>query len=149
MSRMMRLRSVAIASSISVLLLAGLSSSRLDFYPEKAIAISKQTQETTINLDSNELKQPQMLSISSSQTLTQMTGDIKVNGKSIKKLSRNSTQINLAPSLKLGKNIVVVSGRYSPANISVKFEFITPNNHVSQQVAGSGYINQILVIKVQ
>jgi hypothetical protein len=149
MSRMMRLRSVAIASSISVLLLVGLSSSRLDFYSEKAIAISQQTQETTINLDSNALKQPQTLSISSSQPLTQMTGDIKVNGKSIKKLSRNSTQINLAPSLKLGKNIVVVSGRYSPANISVKFEFITPNSHVSQQVAGSGYINQTLVIKVQ
>jgi hypothetical protein len=146
---MMRLKSVAIAASVSVLLLVDLSSLKLDFYPEKAIAISQQTQETTINLNANELKQPQTLSISSSQTLTQMTGDIKVNGKSIKKLSRNATQINLAPSLKLGKNIVVISGRYSPAHTSVKFEFVTPNNHVSQQVAGSGYINQVLVIKVQ
>jgi hypothetical protein len=146
---MMHLKSVAIAASISVLLLVDLSSLRLDFYPEKAIAISQQTQETTINLDADELKQPQTLSISSSQSLTQMTGDIKVNGRSIKKLSRNSTQINLAPSLKLGKNIVVISGRYSPTNTSVKFEFVTPNNHVSQQVAGSGYIKQVLVIKVQ
>jgi hypothetical protein len=149
MNRMMRLRSVAIASSISVLLLVDLSSLRLDFYSKKAIAISQQTQQTTINLDANELKQPQMLSISSSQALTQITGDIKVNGKSIKKLSRNSTQINLAPSLKLGRNVVVVSGRYSPASTSVKFEFVTPNNRVSQQVAGSGRINQVLVIKVQ
>lgn len=149
MSRMMRLRSVAIAASVSVLLLVDLSSLKLDFYPEKAIAISQQTQETTINLDANELRQSQTLSISSSQSLTQMTGDIKVNGKSIKKLSRNSTQTNLAPSLRLGKNIVVISGRYSPANASVKFEFITPNNHVSQQVAGSGYLKQVLVIKVQ
>jgi hypothetical protein len=146
---MMRLRSVAIAASVSVLLLVDLSSLKLDFYLEKAIAISQQTQETTINLNADELKQPQTLSISSSQSLTQITGDIKVNGKSIKKLSRNSTQINLAPSLKPGKNIVVVSGRYSPANTSIKFEFVTPNSHVSQQVTGSGYIKQVLVIKVQ
>lgn len=149
MSTMMRLRSVAIVSSISALLLASLPSLRADLYPKKAIAVSQQTQETTINLSANELKQPQTLSIRSSQSLTQMTGEIKVNGKSIKKLSRNFTQINLAPSLKLGKNIVVLSGRYSPVNTSINVEFITPNNHVSQQVAGSGSIKQVLVIKVQ
>ncbi|NJM76168.1 MAG: hypothetical protein HC852_10710 [Acaryochloridaceae cyanobacterium RU_4_10] len=100
---MMRLRSVAIVSSISALLLASLPSLRLDLYPKKAIAVSQQTQETTINLSAKDLKQPQTLSIRSSQSLTQMTGEIKVNGKSIKKLSRNFTQINLAPILKSGK----------------------------------------------
>jgi hypothetical protein len=149
MSRMMRLRSIAIASSVSVLLLIDLLPSRLDFYPKNAVAISQQIQKTTINLRVADLKQSHIISVSPSQGLTQMTGDIKLNGKQIAKLSRNTTRINLGPSLKLGENIVVVSGQYSPASTSVNLKLISPSKQVSQQMAGSGYLKQILVIKVQ
>lgn len=145
----MRLRSVAIASSISVLFWVGLLPSGLDSYPTKAVAISQQIQKTTINLRAADLKQSHILSVSTSQALTQMAGDIKVNGKRIAKLGRKTTRINLGPSLKLGENIVVVSGQYSPANTSIDLEFISPNKQVSQQMAGSGYLKQVLIIKVQ
>jgi hypothetical protein len=141
MSRMIRLRSVAIASSISVLLLVDVSPFRLGFYPTKAIAVSQQIQKTTINLRAADLKQSHILSVSTSQALTQMTGDITLNGKRVAKLSRNTTRINLGPSLKLGENVVVVSGKYSPASTSGK--------QVSQQMAGSGYLKQVLIIKVE
>jgi hypothetical protein len=142
-------KSVAIASSVSALLLIELPTWNLNFSLPKAFAVSQQIQQTGINLSATELKQPHILTVSTSQPVTQMTGDIKLNGKSIKKLSRNSTRIDLAPSLKIGKNIVAVSGRYSPASTSVKVEFTGPSNHISQQMGGNGSIDQILVLKVQ
>ncbi len=149
MHKVTRLGSVAIASSACVLLLIELPVWRLDFSPTKAVAISQQTQETSINLSATELRQPHVLSISTSQVPTQITGEIRLNGKLIKKLSRISARINLAPSLKMGKNIVDVSGKYSPANTSVNVEFSGPSTQVSQQMAGNGLIKQVLVIKVE
>jgi hypothetical protein len=145
----MRLRSVAIASSISVLLLVDLSPFRLGFYPTSAVAVSQQIQKTTINLRAADLKQSHILSVSTSQVLTQMTGDITLNGKRIAKLGRSTTRINLGPSLKLGENVVVVSGQYSPASTSVNLKLISPSKQVSQQMAGSGSLKQVLVIKVE
>jgi hypothetical protein len=142
-------KSVVIACSVCVLLLIELPKWKLDFSPPKAAAVSQQIQETAINLSATELKQPHILSIGTSQMLTQITGDIKLNDKLIKKLSGTSARINLAPKLKIGNNIIVISGKYSPASASVNVEFTGPHNRVSQQIAGNGSIDQILVIKVQ
>jgi hypothetical protein len=142
-------KSIAISTSACALLLIELPTWNLNFSPTKVFAVNKQMQETGINLSATDLKRPHILSVSTSQSVTQITGDIKLNGKPIKKLSRNSTRIDLAPSLKIGKNIVAVSGRYSPASTSINVEFTGPNNHISQQMGGNGTINQVLVIKVQ
>jgi hypothetical protein len=142
-------KSVAIVSSVFMLWLMKLPDWKLNFSSTKAVAVSQQMQETAINLRATELKKPHILSVTSSQSLTQMTGDIKLNGKSIAKLNRTSVRIDLAPSLKLGKNIVTILGKYSPASSSVNIEFIGSSNRISQQMGGSGSIDQTLVIKVQ
>jgi hypothetical protein len=144
----MNVRAIAITSSVSVCLLAVLPST-LDFSFARASTVSLQTQETAISLSAAELKKPLMLRVGSSQSLTRATGEIRINGRLLKKLSRTVTQIDLAPNLKLGKNIVTVSGQYSPANAAIDIEFISPNNHVSQEMAGSGIINQTLAIEIQ
>jgi hypothetical protein len=144
----MNVRAIAITSSVSICLLAALPS-MLDFSFARASTVNRQTQETAISLSSAELKKPLMLRVGSSQSLTRATGEIRINGRLLKKLSRTVTQIDLAPNLKLGKNLVTVSGQYSPANAAIDIEFISPNNHVSQRMAGSGTINQTLAIEIQ
>jgi hypothetical protein len=143
----MNVRAIAITSSVSIGLLAVLPS--IDFSFAEASSVSRQTQKTAIRLSAAELKQPLMLKIGSAQSLTRVTGEIRVNGQLLKKLSRTATQIDLAPKLKLGKNTVAVSGQYSPATAAIDIEFVSSNNHVSQKMAGSGTINQILAIEIQ
>jgi hypothetical protein len=145
----MNVRAIAITSSLSVCLLAVLPVSIINFPFAGASTVSRQTQKTVISLSSTELKHPLILRIGSAQLLTQATGEISINGRLFKKLSRTATRIDLAPYLKLGKNIVAVSGQYSPASAAIDIEFISSNNHVSQKMAGSGTINQILAIEVQ
>ncbi|WP_404785149.1 hypothetical protein [Altericista sp. CCNU0014] len=149
MSKAIYLKSIAIASSACVLLSIELPAWKLDFSPTKAVAVSQQMQSTAISLNAAELKQPQILSISTSRALTQVTGGIRLNGRLIKKLGRTPTRINLAPSLKTGKNTIAISGKYSPASSSVNVELIGPNNRVSQQMGGNGSIDQVLVIQVR
>jgi hypothetical protein len=144
----MNVRAIAITSSVSVCLL-GVLPSTLDFPSAGASTVNQQIQKTAIRLSRAELKKPLMLRIGSAQSLMRATGDISVNGKLLKKLSRTATQIDLAPYLKSGKNIVAVSGQYSPANAAIDIEFVSSNSHVSQKMAGSGTINQILAIDVQ
>jgi hypothetical protein len=145
----MNVRAIAVTTSAFISLLAVSSMLKLNFPLAEASAISQQTQVTAINLGAAELKKSLMLRISSSQSLTRATGDIKVNGRLLKKLSRTSTQLDLAPNLKLGKNIVTVSGQYSPASAAIEVELVSANNHVSQKMAGSGTIKQTLAIEVE
>jgi hypothetical protein len=149
MHKVIYLGSAAIAASICVLLSIELPVWNLDVSTARAVSINQQTQETSINLSAADLRQPHILSISTSQVPTQVAGDIKLNGKLIKKLSLTPARINLAPSLKKGKNIVAVSGKYSPASTSVNVEFSGPGTQVSQQIAGNGSVKQVLTIRVE
>jgi hypothetical protein len=143
----MNVRAIAITSSVC--LLSILPVVMLDFPFAEASSINRQTQKTVISLSTAELRNPLMLRVNSAQSLTQVTGEIRINGRLFKKLSRIATQVNLAPYLKSGKNIVSVSGQYSPATAAIDIEFVSSNNHVSQRMAGSGTLNQILAIEVR
>lgn len=144
----MNVRAIAITSSVSVFLLSVLPVAMLDFPFAGASSVNRQTQTTAISLSTAELRNPLMLRVSA-QSLAQVTGEIRINGRLFKKLSRNATQVDLAPYLKSGKNIVSVSGQYSPATAAIDIEFVSSNNHVSQRMAGSGTLNQILAIEVR
>jgi hypothetical protein len=149
MHKAIYLGSAAIAASACVLISIELPMWNLGFSTTQAVAMSQQTQETSINLSATDLRQPHILSITTSQVPTQVTGEITLNGRLIKKLSRTTARINLAPSLKMGKNIVAVSGKYSPASTSVNVEFSGPSTQISQQMAGNGSVKQVLVIRVE
>jgi hypothetical protein len=113
-----------------------------------AAPLKQQTQETMISLESEQLRHPHFLSVSSLAKGTQLTGQIKLNGKYIKKLD-NNIKINLAPFLKRGKHTIAISGSYRPVRDSVEVSFSGPNTQVSQQSGGNGYFNQILIIEVR
>jgi hypothetical protein len=143
------LKSTIVSLPTSILLLTSGQGLKIDYLFKQAAALSQQLQETRINLNSVDLKQPNLLNINLSQSTRYMTGEVKLNGKLIKKLSQNSAQVDLAPALKRGSNRVTVFGKYSPASASISLDFSGPHNQISQQMAGSGLIQVVLLIEVQ
>jgi hypothetical protein len=114
----------------------------------RTVQLKQQTQQTTINLEADQLRHPHFLCVSTAKTGTQLTGKIEIDGKFIQSLN-NPTKINLSPYLTLGKHKINISAQYRPTEDSVQIEFIGPSTEVSQQTGGSGYLNQILIIEVQ
>jgi hypothetical protein len=106
----------------------------------------RQTQATTISLNSDDLRQPHFLRVSTAAA--QLNGRIELDGKLVQTLKNSRVQIDLSPKLTQGRHILSISGEYRPTNASVQIELIGPNTQVSQQTAGSGSINQTLIIEV-
>ena len=110
---------------------------------------NSQVQKTTVFLESEDLKEPYLLQISASSSLTDLSGSISCNGQIIQRLSHQKTTINLSPYLQLGQNNVSIVGQYSPSRISMDVELIGPGTQVSQSMSGSGTLNQSLLIDVE
>lgn len=111
--------------------------------------VKQQTQETSINIDASDLRYPHFLRVNVSQSVTQLQGQIKLDGKLIKTLSDRSTQINLSPYLSQGTNVLKISGQYFPPDAAIAVEFTGPHTQISQQTSGSGSLNQTLIIEVR
>ena len=61
-------------------------------------------QQAAVNVDSKNLGLPYILNIKISGT--QLTGQVKVNGRIIKQLNSNNNQFNLSSFLSIGKNTI-------------------------------------------
>ncbi|MDB9467790.1 hypothetical protein PN478_16975 [Dolichospermum circinale CS-534/05] len=102
-------------------------------------------QETTINLNEDDLKENLLLKIN---TANNFSGNIKLNGKNIKKIEGNSTEISLLKLLKKGKNIIEINGIDKSIGSTLRVELIGGNTQISQESGGNGDIQHILVIYV-
>ncbi|MBR8838630.1 MAG: hypothetical protein DSM106950_32675 [Stigonema ocellatum SAG 48.90 = DSM 106950] len=108
---------------------------------------SSGTQHNSFNLNAANLSQPHILSINTSGN--QLTGEIAVNGKVVKRLSKNSEQINLSRFLSVGAQRVKISARYAPASSSVNVELSGPGTNVTQQNSGNGILNYTMDVTVR
>ncbi len=102
-------------------------------------------QETTINLNEDDLKENLLLKIN---TANNFSGNIKLNGKNIKKIAGNSAEISLLKLLKKGKNILEINAVNKSIGATLRVELIGANTEISQESGGSGDIQHILVIYV-
>ncbi|MBD2270611.1 hypothetical protein H6F62_18090 [Anabaena sp. FACHB-1391] len=102
-------------------------------------------QETTINLNEDDLKENLLLKIN---TANNFSGNIKLNGKNIKKIEGNNTEISLLKLLKKGKNIIEINAVDKSIGSTLRVELIGANTQISQESAGGGDIQHILVIYV-
>ena len=108
---------------------------------------SSQYQRSTLNVDAASLSQPHILSINSSAT--QLRGEILVDGKVVKKLNKNSSEINLSPYLSVGQHNVEITARYSPPTSGVNVQINGPGTNVAQQNSGDGALNYKIDVNVQ
>lgn len=113
--------------------------------------VMQQTQEDYINITIADLKKTNNLSISKTNNLNQgsITGQISINGKKIRDLAGNQTNLNLSPHLKKGENKIEVRGQYSPSNSAIKIAFSGGSTSISQVTSGAGKINYNLIIDVE
>ncbi|EAZ91661.1 hypothetical protein [Crocosphaera chwakensis] len=114
-----------------------------------SFAQSYQEQQTSVNLSLSDLDSPCILSISSSPSETQLTGEISLNGQLIKSFTGHNNEINLSPYLMSGQQIISISGHYTPSHSSVKIELTGNSTHISQETGGSGQIKQQLIFNIQ
>ncbi|MBW4566585.1 hypothetical protein [Tolypothrix sp. VBCCA 56010] len=108
---------------------------------------SSQYQRSTLNVDAASLSQPHILSINSSAT--QLRGEILVDGKVVKKLNKNSSEVNLSPYLSMGQHNVEITARYSPPTSGVNVQINGPGTNVAQQNSGDGALNYKIDVNVQ
>lgn len=104
-------------------------------------------QSDSLNISAANRKQPYILKINSSGA--KIRGVIKINGKVVRRLNGNQSQINLSPYLTRGQKKVEISGSYTPATASVKVEMNSTDNNVTQQTSGDGIINYTLNLNVE
>ncbi|WP_026735621.1 hypothetical protein [Fischerella sp. PCC 9605] len=103
-------------------------------------------QKSSLNLSAANLRQPHILRINTSGS--QLSGEITVNGKVVKRLNDNQVEINLSPLLSVGEHIVEISGRYAPASSGVSIELSGPGVSSSQQTSGNGVVNYTLNLSI-
>ena len=103
-------------------------------------------QHSSLNLSAVDLRQPHILSINTSGS--QLTGEVIVNGKVVKRLTKSREQINLSPLLSVGKHTVKISARYSPTSSSVNVELSGPGTSISQQNSGNGVLKSTMDVSV-
>ncbi|MDF5719324.1 MAG: hypothetical protein PUP91_02290 [Rhizonema sp. PD37] len=103
-------------------------------------------QHSSLNLSAVDLRQPHILSIHTSGS--QLTGEIIVNGKVVKRLTKSREQINLSPLLSVGEHTVKISARYSPTSSSVNVELSGPGTNITQQDSGNGILKYAMDVSV-
>ena len=107
-----------------------------------------QQQETSIDINSADLNSPHILTINSDTDNLSLNAQIKLNGQLLKTLTK-STEINLSPLLKKGKNLINISGKYSPENATINVKLSGDSTQIDQQSSGSGILDQRLIIFVK
>jgi hypothetical protein len=103
-------------------------------------------QQTTLNLNSANLKHPYILSVSTSGA--QLSGQIVLDGEVIQVLRGDREPINLSPYLTVGQHTVEISADYSPSSSTIQVEFSGMGTSISQQSSGSGRLRHTLMIHV-
>lgn len=104
-------------------------------------------QQATVNIDSQNLGLPYILSVNISGT--QLTGQVRINNQVVEQLSSNNNQFNLSPYLSIGNNIIEILAHYFPSSSSIGVELVGSDTRVTQQTSGSGVLKYTLTVVVR
>lgn len=110
---------------------------------------SVQESSSSLDLDLADLRDPYTLTVRPSADVMQLKGTIKLNGKPLKTLGKGVVKINLSPYLRKGHHKLQVVGSYRPVGASVEIALEGSSAETSQEVGGSGMINQTILIDVE
>ncbi|WP_310481203.1 hypothetical protein [Chamaesiphon sp. VAR_48_metabat_403] len=111
-----------------------------------------QIQSTTVSIDRADLSQPHILRVQGSNNdvpIRMARIQVKINGKVVKTIANNSLELNLAPMMQSGRYEVEISGVSPRLEDTISVNFAGKNTNVTQQFAGAGKIEQVLVINVR
>jgi hypothetical protein len=107
---------------------------------------SFQKQSAGIVLDRDRLQQPFTLTVSTEGS--QVTGNIQINGKTIKSLQGQQTSLNIGSYLQPGTNNIIISGSSRAPQGTVRMELSGHGHHMSQRTSGNSRFMQSLTVLV-
>ncbi|MEO1392617.1 MAG: hypothetical protein AAFV90_06875 [Cyanobacteria bacterium J06634_5] len=82
-------------------------------------------------------------------TARSLNATLKIDGETIKTLTRASETLTLSPYLSAaGTHTLEIVGTYLPATANVRISLVGPGTQLSQQVSGSGQLRQTLQVSV-
>jgi len=110
--------------------------------------VAQSMQMSTISLQKEGLKTPCLLSIIPSSTITNLQGQVSLNGKIIDQLDTTGNTLDLSSQLKRGSNRLIITGKYFPLDSTISIHLKGLNTEINQQTRGDGLLNQMLVIEV-
>jgi hypothetical protein len=110
--------------------------------------VAQSMQMSTISLQKEGLKTPCLLSIFPSSDITNLQGQVSLNGKIINRLNTTEKNLDLSSQLKRGSNRLIITGKYFPLDSTISIHLKGLNTEVNQQTGGNGLLNQMLVIQV-
>jgi hypothetical protein len=110
--------------------------------------VAQSMQMSTISLQKEGLKTPCLLSIIPSSTITNLQGQVSLNGKIIDQLDTTGNTLDLSSQLKRGSNRLIITGKYFPSDSTISIHLKGLNTEIHQQTGGNGLLNQMLVIEV-
>jgi hypothetical protein len=147
----MRILSLAILSTATIATPAaqGVNLARLD--PGKPTQLAQiypsQRSSQQVDIDAADLAKPHFLEITAPSG-ARLSGKVFLNGVLFKTLSSQQLQVDLAPYLKTGSNLIEVTGNYYPASASVRLKLSGPGLSLSSQTSGSGTLSQNFGLEV-
>jgi hypothetical protein len=104
-------------------------------------------QQTSIAVNYNNLREPHILKIDS--IAKQLSGEITLNGRLIKKVSGSKTRIDLAAYLTKGEHRIEIFLNYLPVSSAIAIGFNSPDTNMMQQTSGNGSLRHRLLIAVE
>ena len=145
----MNIKSLILVTSFASVVAATtvLSQTLIQVNNNKNYSKPEQVQSSTISIDAGDLGQPHILSVSIPSGY--IDGEIELNGRVLSQLTDRDTRIDLAPHLSRGRNLLKISGTYKPERTTVTVELAGSQTQVTQQTAGNGRLNQIIILEVQ
>ena len=151
---MMNIKSLVMVASFASVLAATMVLPQTLIHVNNNMNYSKQEQvqssnisSSTISIDAADLEQPHILSVSIPRGY--LEGKIELNGRVLSQLTDRDTRIDLSPHLSRGRNVIKISGTYNPERAKVTVELAGSQSQVTQQTAGNGKLNQIIILEVQ
>jgi len=110
--------------------------------------VAQSVQMSTISLQKERSKTPCLLSIFSSSAITNLQGQVSLNGKIIDQLDTTENTLDLSSQLKRASNQLIITGKYFPLDSTVSIHLQGFNTKINQQTSGSGLLNQTFVIEI-
>ncbi len=125
---------------------AALSQAFLNEAIMSQVSTSSQRQTNTVTVARADLSEPHLLTI---ETSAELSGDIIINGDHVAELTKDITQLDIAPYLtERNTTAIAIKGAYFPHSAGVRLQFDSPSLAISQQMSGVGRIDYQLNLEV-
>lgn len=114
---------------------------------QSSIVRSLNDQQAHVQISAARLGQAHRLTVQSSAHV--LSGEIKLDGRTIYRLDGATNTVDLSPHLSTGEHTLEITGTYAPRQASVQIALVGPGATVSHQMSGQGQLANTIRLTVR